>query len=519
MILTLLARSRRAIPATFLLAFAVVFAACASEPAPTPVPATGAPAPTLQPTYTPLPTYTLYPTPTDVPTPTSTATPTPTPAPTPTQTPTPMPTPTPTPRPTSTPRPTTPPLPLAQYQGIEKLVAALTVYVETPTGTGSGFFYDLSKAGQPRDYAVITNAHLVEDHAYVDVCWAVTQKCVSGRVTARSADDDIAVIEHATFTLDVITLSVILDGAGFGWGGSWDAGDVVYASGYPGGNTARGRTVVSDPVVTEGIITNDRMVRYAGGYFIEHGADIGPGSSGGPLIKNDGYIVGMNVGYNTEAERLEIAVPVGLVLDWLDALNAPTPTPWPTATPRPTATPGPTPTPWPTATPRPTATLTPLPDSCSRGPLPGWSMMLIRKFNEYCNQVRATARPTPIAEPTPVSGGLDLSSSTTASLYVYLAMIQYSWNPSEWINAEAKSASFIDTHELTVEVRFGRQYDRYRNSEPMLKGRTYTLSEGGRGPSLDAVTGIVASTSEGVMRCQEHQTSTFSKLVYACDFR
>ena len=210
-------------------------------------------------------------------------------------------------------------------------MAALTVFIETQTGTGSGFFFNMNagKEDEVSDYVVITNEHVVEDHTNVKVCWAVTQRCVNGRVTGRSEDKDIAVIEHASFSQEMYALALISTRLEWGWGGSWEAGDVVYASGYPGGNKAWGRTVVSEPVVTEGIITSSRMRRYRAGYFIEHGADVAPGSSGGPLMNNDGYIVGMIRGSNTEAERLETAIPVGRVLDWLEYLNEPPPTPAP----------------------------------------------------------------------------------------------------------------------------------------------------------------------------------------------
>ena len=341
----------------FAVSVAVASVSCGNEPAPTAVPSTigptatstpahsNAPTPTVSDTLEPadesVPTPVTPPTPYTMPTPYPTATPHPTTTPFPTTTPTPRPTA--TPRPSRTPRPTPTPVPLAQYQGTEKLVAALTVYIETQTGTGSGFFFNMNagKDNEPRDDVVITNEHVVEGHTYVKVCWAVTQRCVNGRVTDRSEDKDVAVIEHTSFSQEMSALASILTKPEWGWGGSWKAGDIVYASGYPGGNKARGRTVVSEPVVTEGIIASNRMARYRDGYFIEHGADVKSGSSGGPLMNNDGYIVGMNKGSNTEAERLEVAVPVGRILDWLESLNAPQPT----ATPRPVATSELTPTP------------------------------------------------------------------------------------------------------------------------------------------------------------------------------
>ena len=403
-----------------------VYAACGSETAPTAAPANNTPAATPAPTATPTPASapTATPMPTDTPAPAATATPypthtpyptptayptftpyptlTPVPTPTPTPRPTATPRPTPTPRPTATPRPTPTPAPLAQYQGVQKALAALTVYIETPTGTGSGFIYNRNagKDTNISDYVIVTNQHVVKNYSNVEICWAVLQKCVTGKVVAKSENLDIAVIEHSLFN-DHIKSSQwfwrTVSGKLKGWGGNWSSGDVVYASGYPGGNKARGGNIVSDPVVSEGITTRDRLTPYRGGSYIEHGADVEPGSSGGPLMNNAGYIIGVNVGVNPEAERLEIAIPMGYVLNWLDTGEEPgasgRPKLVPTATPSPTLTPRPTPTPRPTATPTPT----PIPPVGTReNPIPfnsavsypNWSVSVL-SFNRNANDAIA----------------------------------------------------------------------------------------------------------------------------------
>ena len=267
---------------------------------------------------------------------------------TPNPTATPLPTATPTPRPTATPKPTATPTPepLVQYQGMQKVIAALTVYVETPTGSGSGFFFDRS-AGKERgtpDYVILTNKHVVKEHTNVKVCWSLSQKCVSGKVSDRAENMDIALIEHTSFRSSMLNQKFrrIVSSKWEGWGGSWDRGDVVYASGYPGGNKAKSREEVSEPVVTEGIVARDGLARYKNGWGIEYGAEGKSGSSGGPLMNNAGYIIGVVSGGNTEAERLGVAVPMGFILRWLqtgeEPGSTPTPTSRPTPAPRPTAT-------------------------------------------------------------------------------------------------------------------------------------------------------------------------------------
>ena len=237
----------------------------------------------------------------------------------------PEPQPTPGPKATSasTPEPVWQP-PLAQYQGTEQAVAAMTVYVETPDeGSGSGFFYPrefiFPGAEHNARYYVVTNWHVVGDYEEVMVCWAVTQTCVSGEVIASGGEYfDVAIVDHDGFLLnDDQALWLEETEAQLYWGGDFRKGDVVYASGYPGGNYAETGQVVSDPVVTKGIIVSTELAMWDHP-FIEHGADVEPGSSGGPLMNNDLTIVGINTAISREHERLELAVPMYTVINWTD---------------------------------------------------------------------------------------------------------------------------------------------------------------------------------------------------------
>ena len=228
-----------------------------------------------------------------------------------------IPTPTATPRPTPTPRPTATPTPdpLSQYQGIKKAIAALTVYIETPDGTGSGFFYDLNLGtSEEADWAIVTNRHVVGNHSGVRICSAVHQKCVDGTVIAKgSATFDVAVVDYAQFTDTRETAQFLertLRNIWNGWGGRWQKGDIVYAAGYPGGNRSRQPGILSDPVVTEGTINDAGTADWGDEYYIEHGADIEPGSSGGPLMNSSGVIIGINTALSRQHERLELAVPM-----------------------------------------------------------------------------------------------------------------------------------------------------------------------------------------------------------------
>ncbi len=331
------------------------------------------------------------------------------------------------PQPTSAPQADPTPDPFTQYQGAAKKVATLTVYVGTPTGSGSGFLYRLDDS---EEFTILTNSHVVQDYSSVEICWALTQRCAYATVKDRGSEDfDLAVIKIP---------QTLKHGETFQWfanwfdgniaelkesgNGSWDKGDVVYASGYPGGHKVQGTDIISDPVVTEGIIAIDALAAYRNAYFIEHGADIEPGSSGGPLMNSASSIIGINTGTNPIAEQLELAIPMASVAEWLATGEEPslirtprllpeatsetpsTPpdqnsTSDPTATSHPT--PASTPTPTPTSTPTPTPRPTPKPKVGTRGnpiPLgavtsyPEWEVSVI-SFTPNANNLIASSSP------------------------------------------------------------------------------------------------------------------------------
>lgn len=131
---------------------------------------------------------------------------------------------------------------MSQYHGIERTIAALTVYVETPDGTGSGFFYNLNPENPDEpDWTIITNRHVVHSHRNVKLCHAVFPKCVPGTVIAKGSDTfDVAVVDYDGFS-GTPAEQQFMETALSSWrggGGNWRKADAVYASGYPGGNKA-----------------------------------------------------------------------------------------------------------------------------------------------------------------------------------------------------------------------------------------------------------------------------------------
>lgn len=136
---------------------------------------------------------------------------------------------------------------------------------------GSGFIID------PSGIAV-TNNHVVTGAALLKVYIGGDDRAYNARVLGVSECSDLAVID--------------IDGDGFPYLDWYDepitVGTKVYASGYPEGNYT----------LTDGIVS----VEEAPGesywssvdYVIQHTAKIIPGNSGGPLVTEDGLVVGVN---------------------------------------------------------------------------------------------------------------------------------------------------------------------------------------------------------------------------------
>jgi serine protease Do len=139
--------------------------------------------------------------------------------------------------------------------------------------SGSGFIID------PSGIAV-TNNHVVTGAARMKVLVGGEDEPRNARVLGVAECSDLAVID--------------IDGDGFpfmAWReGSADVGLDVYAAGFP----------LGDPeyTLTRGIVSKARAdgdrAWTSVDYVLEHDANIQPGNSGGPLVDEDGKVVGVN---------------------------------------------------------------------------------------------------------------------------------------------------------------------------------------------------------------------------------
>ncbi|MCL1693875.1 MAG: S1C family serine protease [Actinomycetia bacterium] len=145
--------------------------------------------------------------------------------------------------------------------------------VKNAAGSGSGFIID------PSGLAV-TNNHVVTGAAFLQVYVEGEDEPRNAKILGVSECSDLAVID--------------IDGAGLPFL-DWYEGDIatgtdVYAAGFP----------LGDPeyTLTEGIVSKEKANGESNwssvDSVIEHTAQILPGNSGGPLVTEDGRVLGVN---------------------------------------------------------------------------------------------------------------------------------------------------------------------------------------------------------------------------------
>ena len=141
-------------------------------------------------------------------------------------------------------------------------------------GRGSGFIID------PSGLAV-TNNHVVTGAALINV-WIGddTNTTYNAQILAVSECSDLALID--------------IEGEGFNYL-AWDTnpitvGTQVFAAGFPQGNPGY---TLSEGEITRDNITGDSAWASVD-QVIEHDAAMNPGSSGGPLVSQQGQVIGVN---------------------------------------------------------------------------------------------------------------------------------------------------------------------------------------------------------------------------------
>ena len=215
---------------------------------------------------------------------------------------------TPTPRlivaPTEIPLPTPTTVPTGLTQTVSHVVGAV-VAINTPAGTGSGFFFE--------DGLVMTNAHVVEDFLRATVVSKFNgiNLGITGTVIGVDEELDIAVIEVSK-NPERPTLK-------FGDSRTTQLAEDVLVIGFPLSN------ILGEAIsVSKGIISSKRNID--GVEMIQVDAATNPGNSGGPLLNSQGEVIGMvtlkivNEVANRFFEGTGIAIASNAIQDRLPSL-------------------------------------------------------------------------------------------------------------------------------------------------------------------------------------------------------
>lgn len=169
------------------------------------------------------------------------------------------------------------------------------VRVATAEGTGSGFYLK-------DKHVVVTNHHVVGTSRAVSLETQAKDR-VTAKVIFVNPVADIALLEP-NGEIDAPELQLAMDDA-------LQNSQKVAVLGFPFGMPF---------TVTEGIVSSPNQLMN-GRKYIQTDAAVNPGNSGGPLVNEDGQVVGITTAKFNGADNVGFAIPVRDLLDDLQSLD------------------------------------------------------------------------------------------------------------------------------------------------------------------------------------------------------
>ncbi len=176
--------------------------------------------------------------------------------------------------------------------------------------TGTGFFVTPS--------VIITNHHVIADAKKVEVTY-LNEYTLSAKVLSKDAKNDIAVLEVTGLESKVIPLPM-------GTAKSVKEGERVYTIGFPMSSVLGTNHKISEGIINSLTGMHDDPTRFQISIPIQHG------NSGGPLITNDGRVIGitsasLNTAYfiqktGSAPQNVNFAVKADYILPIVDLSGA-----------------------------------------------------------------------------------------------------------------------------------------------------------------------------------------------------
>lgn len=197
---------------------------------------------------------------------------------------------------------------LSQTEVVERAKESI-VLISNPRAAGSGFLLD-------REGRIVTNQHVTANEKYQTV--NIFRR--RGNQWEREKIENVPVESYSTL-YDIAILKMDMDQVEekgleihplpIAEPGSLEVGDLVYAIGNPGVGARLLEHSVSEGIVSS-LARNINDVIY-----IQTTAAVNPGNSGGPLVNQDGEVVGLVTLKASFQEGIAFALPVALVLHFL----------------------------------------------------------------------------------------------------------------------------------------------------------------------------------------------------------
>lgn len=206
---------------------------------------------------------------------------------------------------------------------ITELTADGYIYYSTGSGLAAGIEDEASDV-------FITNRHVVdgalEVYVLLDNDWKMSIPTFGGSDDGRHAvrcqvlsqgPEDFAIIQAERVVDERVSLPLMLSHEA-------EPGDTIFALGYPGVSDTVTDTVTADidsMTITRGTISRFTYYEYQKANAIQIDADINHGNSGGPLITEEGFVIGLNSwGSGNEDGSVNLAIEIDYVVDRLDQL-------------------------------------------------------------------------------------------------------------------------------------------------------------------------------------------------------